>query len=86
MLIVTVSQAQTANHKDKPDLKFQRIYDGLINNRVSAIHEDSRGYMWIGTYSGLHSYDGLNFQVFKNMKGKFGLKVSQVKEVHFIFP
>ncbi|TVP47132.1 MAG: hypothetical protein EA341_13015 [Mongoliibacter sp.] len=48
----------------KPDLKFQRIFEGLTNNRVSAIYQDSYGYIWVGTYSGLHKYDGLGFQVY----------------------
>lgn len=64
MLLMTVQTAQGQIPGQKPDLKFQRIYEGLINNRVSAIYEDSRGYMWVGTYSGLHKYDGLAFQVY----------------------
>ncbi|WP_114750640.1 ligand-binding sensor domain-containing protein [Pleomorphovibrio marinus] len=50
--------------EEKPDLKFKRIYEGLINNRISAILQDESGYMWVGTYSGLHRYDGLEFQIY----------------------
>jgi ligand-binding sensor domain-containing protein/signal transduction histidine kinase len=48
----------------KIDLKFQRIFEGLTNNRVSAIHQDDRGFIWVGTYSGLHRYDGIDFEVY----------------------
>ncbi|WP_219287743.1 sensor histidine kinase [Arthrospiribacter ruber] len=45
-------------------MKFQRISEGLVNNRISGIYQDSFGYMWIATYSGLHRYDGLDFKVY----------------------
>lgn len=50
----------------RPDLKFQRIFEGLINNRVSVTYQDKLGFIWVGTFSGLHKYDGLNFQVYTN--------------------
>ena len=35
--------------------------DGLISNKIQSIHKDSRGFMWIGTLSGLSRYDGHSF-------------------------
>ena len=35
--------------------------NGLINNRVTAIYQDKKGYMWIGTQTGLQRYDGTRF-------------------------
>ncbi|MEX0769919.1 MAG: two-component regulator propeller domain-containing protein [Balneolaceae bacterium] len=58
----TLTEAQTVGQK--PDLKFQRIYEGLISNRVSAVYQDSFGYMWFGTHSGLHRYDGIEFHIY----------------------
>jgi ligand-binding sensor domain-containing protein/signal transduction histidine kinase len=49
---------------EKPDLKFKRIHEGLLNNRVSAVYQGYQEYIWIGTYSGLHRFDGLNFKVY----------------------
>ncbi|MGO4773249.1 two-component regulator propeller domain-containing protein [Flavobacterium sp. W22_SRS_FK3] len=47
-------------------VKFLDISDGLSNNSVTAIFQDSDGYMWFGTYDGLNRYDGYNFKVFRN--------------------
>jgi ligand-binding sensor domain-containing protein/anti-sigma regulatory factor (Ser/Thr protein kinase) len=38
--------------------------DGLINNKVTAIYNDSEGYMWIGTQAGLQRFDGTRFKNF----------------------
>jgi signal transduction histidine kinase/ligand-binding sensor domain-containing protein len=36
--------------------------DGLAGNRITALCQDSRGYLWIGTFDGLSVYDGLTFK------------------------
>ncbi len=43
--------------------------DGLSNNTVYAINEDSLGFIWIGTRSGLNRYDGHSFRVYDNTTG-----------------
>src|SRR5690348_1534335 len=40
--------------------------NGLSHNRVNCILQDSRGFMWFGTMSGLNRYDGYNFHIFKH--------------------
>jgi ligand-binding sensor domain-containing protein/signal transduction histidine kinase len=49
-------------------IRFERITnkEGLSQNSVTSICQDSSGFMWFGTYSGLNRYDGYNYKVFKN--------------------
>ncbi len=34
---------------------------GLVTNQVNCIYKDTRGFIWIGTASGLSRYDGVSF-------------------------
>lgn len=51
-----------------PKLKFNTITveDGLPNNIVNTIIQDSLGYMWIGTDDGLCRFDGQNYKIFRH--------------------
>ena len=49
-----------------------KVKDGLINNSVIAITQDSSGYIWAVTRYGLSRYDGVNFKTFKHEEGKPG--------------
>lgn len=40
--------------------------DGLSNNNVRCVYQDSKGFIWIGTNSGLNRYDGKTFLVFRS--------------------
>jgi len=42
------------------------IEDGLSQSTVTAIIQDSRGFMWFGTEDGLNRYDGYSFRIFKH--------------------
>src|SRR5690242_20192020 len=37
--------------------------DGLASNVVNALQQDSKGYIWIATMSGLERYDGQDFML-----------------------
>lgn len=52
----------------QPSLKFSHLTTeaGLSQSNVTAILQDSRGFMWFGTRDGLNKYDGYTFKVFKN--------------------
>ena len=50
------------------NFKFQHLTSelGLSSNTVLCITQDSKGFLWIGTYEGLNRYDGYDFKIFKH--------------------
>lgn len=42
------------------------ISDGLIHNQVNCIMKDAKGFIWLGTPSGLSRYDGRHFIDFRH--------------------
>ena len=50
----------------QPDFAFKNITinDGLSQNSVVDIAEDTSGFMWFATQDGLNRYDGRNFLIF----------------------
>ena len=49
-------------------LKFSRLTlsNGLSNNNVAAILQDSKGFMWFGTANGLTKFDGYTYTSYKH--------------------
>jgi len=49
------------------NLRFQYLTtdEGLAQNTVDCIFQDSYGFMWFGTWNGLCRYDGYNFRTFQ---------------------
>ncbi|MES2456059.1 MAG: two-component regulator propeller domain-containing protein [Bacteroidota bacterium] len=40
--------------------------NGLSENHVNCIIQDSKGFIWIGTRDGLNRYDGTSFKIYRN--------------------
>lgn len=51
---------------DLPNLTFRTITisDGLSNNIINTIYKDKRGFIWLGTQTGLDRFDGINMKSF----------------------
>src|SRR6478609_1535053 len=63
-------QLQGDTKTDVNRLKFSTLNteNGLLHNYILALHKDKFGFLWIGTYGGLHRYDGNHFQYFTNIE------------------
>lgn len=50
---------------------FQKIdqKNGLSDNDVQCVYEDQKGFMWVGTASGLNLLDGSDITIFKHLRG-----------------
>ena len=48
-------------------LRFEHIgiEEGLSNENVTQIFQDSKGYIWFGTFDGLNKYDGYSFTKYR---------------------
>lgn len=57
------------------------IESGLINNEVTAIHQDSYGFMWFGTRGGLNRYNGYDFNIIRSNPGSRNNLSNQAVEV-----
>lgn len=40
--------------------------NGLTQTHVTAVYQDSLGFLWVGTQDGLNKYDGYSFQHYRN--------------------
>jgi len=50
---------------DPVDVELVTVSEGLSNNRVNALYQDSIGFLWLGTNDGLNRYDGYHFVVYR---------------------
>ncbi len=41
------------------------VADGLSDQSVNCIFQDSRGFLWVGTANGLNRYDGYSFTIYE---------------------
>ncbi|HCT29717.1 MAG TPA: hypothetical protein DIW31_03045 [Bacteroidales bacterium] len=57
------------------------LEQGLPQSSVYSIFQDSRGYLWLGTESGVARFDGLRFTVFDRTSGLPGNTVRSIIEL-----
>ncbi|MGL1885583.1 MAG: ATP-binding protein [Reichenbachiella sp.] len=65
---------------DLVDVQYLTTKDGLSNNSVRSIYEDSDGIMWFGSNDGLNAYDGENFESYYMKNGLSGNLIWSIVE------
>jgi ligand-binding sensor domain-containing protein/two-component sensor histidine kinase len=61
-------------------LRTYSTADGLAGDQISALLADSRGFLWIGTFTGLSRFDGREFRTFNAADGLPHPKVNALLE------
>jgi ligand-binding sensor domain-containing protein/two-component sensor histidine kinase len=74
-ILLTISQANT----QQLIFKTYTAEDGLVSNPVRRIFQDSRGFIWIGTWQGLSKYDGHKFTNYTTVNG---LSDNMINDMH----
>ena len=64
------------------DFRYLRNKEGLIDGEINSIVQDSSGFMWFATWSGLMKYDGFNFELFRPELGNpFSIPDKKIKKL-----
>ena len=68
ILLVVCAFFSSPAYAQLNQFQFSRldISNGLSHNQVNCIYKDSKGFVWLGTLSGLNKYDGYKIKVFKH--------------------
>lgn len=62
------------------NIRFLDVDQGMASPYTYAVMEDSRGYLWFGTYEGLSRYDGRQLQHFNANNSPFKSQVISMLE------
>lgn len=79
LLSVSAAATLTAQPVHLPYRHFT-ILDGLAQQQITCLMQDSRGYIWAGTKAGLSKFDGERFENFHIRDGLPGIHLNQLFE------
>jgi ligand-binding sensor domain-containing protein/two-component sensor histidine kinase len=57
------------------------VAEGLPQSQVSAIVQDKKGYLWVGTMGGLGRFNGVSFQNFSTNNGLLNNRITSLQVV-----
>lgn len=63
------NSVSSQNHKGFTSIQYITSNEGLSQSEVTAIIQDRKGFIWIGTRGGLNRYDGTKIKVYQNEVG-----------------
>ncbi|MFI5138311.1 MAG: two-component regulator propeller domain-containing protein, partial [Sphingobacteriales bacterium] len=67
------------------NLHIEKVQDeGLSNDYINCISQDSNDFLWFGTREGLFRYDGYGFEAFRNLPGDSTTIINN--GINFLYP
>src|SRR4051794_2005353 len=75
--VLTLSAAATA---ERLPVRVYTADDGLAGDEINTILQDSRGFLWIGTNTGLSRFDGSRFVSYDSRQGLPSPRVTALLE------
>jgi signal transduction histidine kinase/ligand-binding sensor domain-containing protein len=57
------------------------VKNGLVDNYVTSIAQDDRGFMWFGTAEGISRFDGRNFKNYLARRNRNSLSSNDIQQV-----
>lgn len=55
--------------------------EGLPQSQVTAISQDEKGYLWVGTFGGLAKFNGNSFRTFSSSEGLLNNRISSLSYI-----
>jgi ligand-binding sensor domain-containing protein len=80
VVAVAVCAAATSARAQIKIHKTLNVEDGLVQSQVNTILEDSRGFVWFGTFGGVSRWDGSEFHNFQTQDGLAALDIRTIYE------
>jgi len=68
LLFITLNFFTLNMYSQHNKIKFKQItiQEGLSQSSIFCVIQDSKGFMWLGTESGVNRYDGYDFIVYSS--------------------
>ncbi len=79
-----VSLSFPAMASDFKNYSFRTVttFDGLSSNIINAIYKDERGFVWLGTQTGLDRFDGVSVITYPQFSGHTILSLVETDSIH----
>ncbi len=79
-LIVAAGPEKSIVWAQQLPIRSYDISDGLANSTVTSIYQDTKGYLWFGTWGGLSRFDGYRFTNYDTRDGLGHIIINDVVE------
>ncbi|HXC03498.1 MAG TPA: two-component regulator propeller domain-containing protein, partial [Bacteroidia bacterium] len=80
VLLVLLCAVLNNARSQQYNFKYFGTKEGLIGSNVNSIFQDKRGYVWLGTQTGISRFDGKSFKNFTSKDGLIADDVTCINE------